>query len=104
MNMPSEVKEYFENGQKKIVSIKTHDNYTMDITFDDGVVKRKDFTNIIETGVFTVLKDIKKFHEAFIDDRGNLAWDIDSTLDSDTHWNNRIDLCKDSLYIYSEGL
>jgi len=39
-----------------------------------------------------------------IDEYGNIAWDIDKTLDSSVHWNNRIDLCKDSVYLNTKPL
>lgn len=52
-------------------------------------------------GVFQILKDKEKFNEVFIDEYGNIAWDIDKKIDSSIHWNNRIDLCKDSVYIES---
>ena len=55
-------------------------------------------------GVFEILKDISKFKEVFIDEYGNIAWDIDKTLDSNVHWNNRIDLCKDSVYLESKPI
>jgi len=55
-------------------------------------------------GVFEILKDISKFKEVFIDEYGNIAWDIDKTLDSNVHWNNRIDLCKDSVYLNSKPI
>lgn len=43
-------------------------------------------------GVMKELKDIDRFKGVFIDEHGNLAW------------NNRIDICKDSLYIYSKKI
>lgn len=52
-------------------------------------------------GVFSVLKDIQKFQRVFLDEFGNPTWDIDETLDSSVHWNNRIDLCADALYMNS---
>lgn len=52
-------------------------------------------------GVFAVLKDKNRFQSAFIDEFGNVAWDIDDSIDSSTHWENRIDICKDALYMDS---
>ena len=40
----------------------------------------------------------------FIDAVGNVAWDIDENIDSSIHWQNRIDLCKDMLYLESVTL
>ena len=55
-------------------------------------------------GVFAVLKDIKKFESVFIDEVGNVAWDIDENIDSSIHWEKRIDLCKDMLYLESTAI
>ena len=43
-------------------------------------------------GVFLVLDDIDKFSEVFIDEDGNIAWDIDKNIDTNVVWNNRIDM------------
>ena len=53
------------------------------------------------TGVFSVLKNKEKFNQVFINDVGNVAWNIDSNVDSSIHWDNEIDLCKDMLYMDS---
>ncbi len=57
-------------------------------------------------GVFDILKDKDKdkFNEVFIDEFGNIAWDIDKKADSSIHWNNRIDLCTDSVYLESKQI
>lgn len=55
-------------------------------------------------GVFEILKDPQKFNSVFIDEVGNIAWDIDPEKDSSVCWNNRIDICKDALYLDSEPL
>ena len=55
-------------------------------------------------GVFEILKNKDKFKEVFLDEFGNIAWDIDKELDSNIHWNNRIDLCTDSVYMASKPL
>lgn len=51
--------------------------------------------------VFSLLKDVKKFQSVFIDEVGNVAWNIDENTDNSIHWKNRIDLCKDMLYLES---
>ena len=53
------------------------------------------------TGVFEILKDKEKFYRVFINEVGNVAWDIDDDVDSSVHWENQIDLCKDMLYMES---
>ena len=44
-------------------------------------------------------KNLKVYYEV-----GNVAWDIDENIDSSIHWQNRIDLCKDMLYLESVTL
>ncbi|MBC2579417.1 DUF2442 domain-containing protein [Clostridium sp. DJ247] len=53
-------------------------------------------------GVFEILKDLNKFKEVFIDESGNVAWDRDTNIDSNVVWNNRIDICKNSIYLNSK--
>lgn len=40
-------------------------------------------------------------NHVFVDDGGNLAWDIDPKVDSSVVWNNRIDFCRDACYLDS---
>ena len=98
--MPSNVKEYFVSGPRKIEQLKANDDYTLTIHFDNGEVKVYDMSANLY-GVFEVLKNKAKFKKAFIDEYGNIAWDIDENIDSSIHWDNRIDLCTDSVYITS---
>jgi hypothetical protein len=99
-NMPSEVKEYFEDGPKKIIKVIPRDDYSLIIYFENNEVRVYDMSDDLY-GVFEILKDKNKFKEVFIDEHGNIAWDIDKSIDSNIHWNNRIDLCKDAVYINS---
>lgn len=99
-NMPKEIEEYFKNGTRKIINVIANDDYSLTVTFDNNEVKKYDMKDKL-SGVFEILKDRNKFKEVFIDENGNIAWDKDKSLDSNIYWNNRIDLCKDSVYIYS---
>jgi hypothetical protein len=101
--IPSEVKEYYNTGIRLVVKIDTSDNYMLLLTFSDGIIKRYDMSDKLK-GVFRILEDKAKFAEAFIDECGNVAWDIDKKIDSSIHWNNRIDICADNLYIYGEEI
>lgn len=92
-------KQYFENP-KRIVAVKTDDNYNLILTFDSGEVRLYSMQNELD-GVFSVLKDKNKFQTAFVNEFGNVAWNIDTSVDSKEHWENQIDLCKDALYMDS---
>lgn len=91
--------EYFRHP-RKIKSIKTDDYFNLIITFDNNETRLYSMKNKLD-GVFSILQNPDKFRSVFIDEFGNAAWDIDETIDSSVHWNNRIDICKDALYMDS---
>lgn len=98
--MPVErVKKYFENP-RRIKSVKPIENYTLLLTFDNGEIKKYCMADEL-TGVFSMLKNKDKFNQVFINDVGNIAWNINNDIDSSVHWENQIDLCKDMLYMDS---
>ncbi len=101
--LPREVSEYFAKGRRSIESVVANNDYTLTIVFDNNEVKIYDMKDKLR-GVLSALKDINKFKECFVDEVGNIAWDIDKNVDSRIVWNNRIDLCTDSVYIYSKSI
>lgn len=97
--LDEKTKQYFENP-RKIVKIEADEKFCLRLTFDNGEERIYSVKNELE-GVFSVLKDKEKFQSVFIDEFGNAAWDIDDSVDSKEHWENRIDICKDALYMDS---
>jgi len=95
------VKEYFKNGERKITKVVPNDDYSLTVSFDNGEVRVYDMSEHL-FGVFKVLKDKSKFKEVFIDEFGNIAWERDKNVDSNKVWNNKIDICKDSVYMDSK--
>ena len=93
------VKKYFENP-RKLEKVEADDNFNLYLTFDNGEYRIYKMENELD-GIFSVLKDKKKFQSVFLDEFGNVAWNIDDSVDSKTHWENRIDICKDALYMDS---
>ena len=93
------VKEYFDNP-RKIIAVEPLEGYVLRLTFDNGEIKCYSMSDKLQ-GVFSVLQNQEKFQKVFLDEFGNVAWDIDDAVDSSVHWNNRIDLCKDALYMDS---
>ena len=102
--MPPEVKEYFSKGRRKIKDVKANDDYTQTITFDNGEVRLYDMSSIVNKGVFKILKDKNKFKEVYLDSSGVISWDRDNSVDSNLVWNNKLDICPDSCYIYSKPI
>ena len=98
----SKVQEYFLNP-RKIIKVEAKEKYVLYLTFDNGEVKRYDMSDKLQ-GIFESLRNESKFKSVFLDEFGNVAWNIDESIDSSVHWNNRIDLCKDALYLESETI
>ena len=103
VEMPKEVKEYFATGPRTIEKVIPNEDYSLTIYFDNGEIRAYDMNDML-FGVFEVLKDRAKFKKVFLDEYGNIAWDIDENIDSSIHWNNRIDLCVNSVYLESKPL
>lgn len=85
-------------GKIRIVDVVANEDFSLTVTFDNNEIKIYDMKNKL-FGVFEILNDINKFKEVFIDDNGDIAWDKDKNLDSNIHWNNRLDICKDAVYM-----
>jgi len=85
----------------RIINVVPNDDYTLLLKFTNDEVRIYDMKDSL-FGVFEILKDINKFREVFIDENGNIAWDRDNNIDSNIHWNNRIDICKDAILLESK--
>ena len=88
---------------RNIIKVIPNANYSLIVSFDNNETRIYDMADNLY-GVFEILKDEQKFKEVFIDESGNIAWDIDKNIDSNVYWNNRIDICKDAVYIESTPL
>lgn len=103
IEMPRNVQEYLRNGSRKIIQVIPGANYSITVIFDNDETHIYNMADNLY-GVFEILQDENKFKEVFIDESGDIAWDIDTNIDSSVHWNNRIDICKDAVYIESTPL
>lgn len=97
--MEQRIKEYFDSGRKKLVSVSANNDYTLLLEYDNGEKRLYDVKPL--TGVFANLKPMSVFKRVYIDDCGCIAWDKDPNVDSNVVWNNKIDLCPDSCYLDS---
>lgn len=97
--MNETIKQYFANP-RKVVKVIPDEHFTLILTFDNGEVRQYDMSDKL-FGVFSILKDKEKFKAVFIDETGNVAWDKDPNIDSESNWQNRIDICKDAIYMAS---
>lgn len=98
--LEKEVASYFHNP-RKLFGVVADDEYNLILSFDHQEQRIFSMKDELQ-GIFSVLKDPEKFKKVFLDEFGNPAWDIDENIDSSIHWNNRIDLCADALYMESQ--
>lgn len=97
-----EAARYFATGGRTITAVSAAPGYTLVLDFDNGERRILDCTRHFTPGsVFQAIHTPEVFSRVFLDERGNVAWDIDPSLDSSVHWDNRIDFCKDSCYLNS---
>lgn len=102
MGMDENTARYFSNGRRRVVAVRAKPDYTLVLTFDNGEMRsldcRPEFT---DGSLFMRLASPSDFERVFVDAAGNIAWDIDPTVDSEIVWNNRIDFCRDACYLKS---
>jgi hypothetical protein len=68
---------------RKVVEAKANDDFSLDLTFDDGSVRRFDVSPYLEFGVFKELKDknyFKRVRVAF----GTVQWPNEQDIGPDT--------------------
>ena len=70
---------------RSIINVKPLDNYILELTFDNNVIKIKDMKPYLSKGVFKKLKDKSLFNSV------KISFNTIS-------WNDDIDLCADYLY------
>jgi Protein of unknown function (DUF2442) len=75
----------------KVVAVRANDNYSLDLEFNDGSVRRFDVKPYLEYGVFKELKDrsyFKKVKVAF----------------GTVQWPNEQDISPETMYIEGVGV
>jgi len=76
---------------RKVIKVKVLQDYKLELTFDNNVVKIKDMKPQLNKGVFKVLKNMEVFNSV------KLSYGAIS-------WNGDIDMCADYLYETSEEI
>ena len=100
--MDERTAHYFAAGRRRVVSAKPSQGYTVVLTFDNGETRVLDCKRqFAEGSLFNKLAEPEAFSRVFVDEGGNLAWDIDPAVDSNVVWSNRIDFCRDACYLNS---
>lgn len=67
---------------RKIIKVKVLEDYNLELTFDNNVVKIKDMKPHLNEGVFKVLKNEKIFNPVKIT-FGTISWNEDIVLCAD---------------------
>ena len=75
----------------KITNIKVLKNYRLEVAFDDGVCGVVDLSELVGECVFDLWRDPNAFEQVRIGSFGELSWD------------EKIDLCPDSIYLKVTG-
>ena len=76
----------------KPVNVKTLNNYTIFVRFSDGMQGSVSLRHLAHTGIFDEWDKNNLFNQVYIDDYGAIAW------------NDRMDICPDSVYLKLKGL
>jgi hypothetical protein len=76
----------------KAIAVKALDNYSIYVSFSDGVQGSVDLNHLAHKGVFQQWDKDNLFKQVHIDDYGAIAW------------NDLIDICPDSIYLQLKGL
>ena len=76
---------------RKVIKVKALEEYKLELTFDNNVVKIKDMRPHLNSGVFKMLKNPEVFNSVKLS-FGTISW------------NNNIDMCADYLYETSEEI
>ena len=76
---------------RKVIKVKVLEDYKLELTFDNDVVKIKNMKPHLNTGVFKALRKKEVFNSVKIN-FGTISW------------GNDIDMCADYLYETSEKI
>ncbi|MFI3326565.1 MAG: DUF2442 domain-containing protein [Clostridia bacterium] len=94
--------EYFANGTVEVVEVVANEDFSLTISYNNGVTKNYDMNKLIKKGtVFEFLFDYNNFKRVYIDDTNSISWDKDPDVDSNIVWNNKVDICTDTCYVMS---
>lgn len=96
---------YFASGRRQITSVRAEDDFTLQMTFDNGEVRVLDCKPFLKEGtVFEPFLALGNFKRVYLDSFHCVAWDVDPTIDSEVVWLNKVDLCPDACYMDSTPL
>ena len=105
MGLDRKMAEYYASGRKKVTAVSAQPNFTLLLTFNNGEQRILDMKPTLKKGgVFTIFRKYENFRRVYLDDCGDVSWDIDPNIDSNVVWNNKVDICPDGCYVDSVPL
>lgn len=79
----------------RVVDAKANEDFSLDLRFDDGSVKRFDVTPYLNLGVFRELKDADYFKQVTIA-FGTVRWPHEQDISPDTLYIEGVDIVESS--------
>jgi hypothetical protein len=67
----------------KVIAVRANDDFSLDLKFDDGSVKRFDVTPYFNHGIFTELKDLNYFKQVTLA-FGTVQWPKEQDISPET--------------------
>ncbi len=93
---------YFASGRRIVTNVEANDDFTLTILFDNGERRLYDMKPHLKSGtVFATFTDINNFRRVYLDENNVISWDIVPEIDSNTHWDNKVDIGTDLCYMDS---
>jgi hypothetical protein len=68
---------------KKVIAVKANEDFTLDLRFNEGSLRRFDATPYLNSGVFTELKDLRYFQQVRIA-FGTVQWPHEQDIGPET--------------------
>ena len=100
--IPLQYAEYYASGTKTIVSAYANDDFTVTISFNNGEKRKLDLKPIIDQGgVFEHFNTLEAFKRLYVDECHTICWDINPNVDSNTVYENKVDLSPEFCYVES---
>ena len=79
----------------RVIDAKANEDFSLDLKFDDGSVKRFDVTPYLNFGVFRELKDADYFKQVTIA-FGTVRWPNEQDISPDTLYIEGVDIAESS--------
>lgn len=86
----------------KVVAVKANEDFSLDLKFNDGSVRRFDATPYLDLGVFKELKDFSYFQQVRVA-FGTVQWPHEQDISPDTLYLESTPLDESNVTGFAEG-